>query len=142
MPIQLQDVNAYWFSTRTRAFNNMFYWMAQIVGAGLFGFFLDWTRFSRRTRSLTAWVIMFVLVNAIWGGGTAFLMKTHRGKKGPAMDVFDHNYIWYLIVSLFSVSVGIERLTNNVAVHLLRFLRCTLANLRILHYGCYEQRSP
>jgi hypothetical protein len=80
----------------------MFYWVSQIVAAGIFGFFLDWQRFNRRTRSLAAWVIMFVLVNAIWGGGVAFVQKTHRGAKGPAMDVFDHNYTWYLIVRIMA----------------------------------------
>lgn len=94
------DVNAYWFSTRTRAFNNTFYWVSQIIAAALFGAFLDWTRLSRRTRAGAGWLIMFVLVNAIWGGGVAFVKKTDRSHKGPDMDVFDNNYVWYLFVSI------------------------------------------
>ncbi|KAI1619995.1 major facilitator superfamily domain-containing protein [Exophiala viscosa] len=95
---QFNDVNAYYFSTRTRAFNNVFYWIAQIIGAGVFGLFLDWTRFTRRTRTLMAWAILFVLVMAIWGGGYKFLLKTNRHVTGPEMDLFDTDYIWYLIL--------------------------------------------
>jgi len=95
---QFNDVNAYYFSTRTRAFNNLFYWISQILAALLLGWFLDWTRYGRRTRALIGWVVMFVLVNAVWGGGAAFLQKTHRGIPGPEMDLFDHNYFWYLLL--------------------------------------------
>ncbi|KAK5278040.1 hypothetical protein LTR40_009650, partial [Exophiala xenobiotica] len=93
---QFNDVNAYYFSTRTRAFNNIFYWISQIIGAAAFGAFLDWTRFNRRTRALMGWAMLFTLVMCIWGGGYKFLLKTDRNIKGPAMDLFDTGYIWYL----------------------------------------------
>jgi hypothetical protein len=96
----IADVNAYFFSTRTRAFNNVWYWIAQVIGAGALGLFLDNTRFSRRTRLFIGWGFTFVLVNAIWGGGVAFVKETSREKKGPSKDIFDHNYTWYLIVCL------------------------------------------
>ena len=35
------DVNAAKFNTRTRALNSVLYWLAQIVGAAIFGFLLD-----------------------------------------------------------------------------------------------------
>ncbi|KAJ9142389.1 MFS general substrate transporter [Pleurostoma richardsiae] len=95
---QFNDMNAYWFSTRTRAFNNVFYWISQIIAAASFGAFLDWTRLSRRARAGVAWVLMFVMVNAIWGGGVAFVKKTHRSHKGPNMDIYDKDYTWYLIL--------------------------------------------
>ncbi|KAJ9499751.1 hypothetical protein H2202_004741 [Exophiala xenobiotica] len=95
---QFNDVNAYYFSTRTRAFNNIFYWISQIIGAAAFGAFLDWTRFNRRTRALMGWAMLFTLVMCIWGGGYKFLLKTDRNIKGPAMDLFDTGYIWYLFL--------------------------------------------
>ncbi|KAK5324186.1 hypothetical protein LTR93_004973 [Exophiala xenobiotica] len=95
---QFNDVNAYYFSTRTRAFNNIFYWISQIIGAAAFGACLDWTRFNRRTRALMGWAMLFTLVMCIWGGGYKFLLKTDRNIKGPAMDLFDTGYIWYLFL--------------------------------------------
>lgn len=94
-------MNAYYFSTRTRAFNNIFYWISQIIGAGGFGAFLDWTRFSRRTRALIGWGILFTLVMVIWGGGYKFLLLTNRKVKSPEMDLFDNHYFWYLLVRSF-----------------------------------------
>ncbi|BDD59002.1 hypothetical protein MAP00_004237 [Monascus purpureus] len=95
---QFNDMNSYYFNTRTRAFNNMWYWISQVIGAGAFGLFLDNTRFSRRTRLWIGWGSTFVLMNAIWGGGVAFLLKTNRSVKSPHTDIFDHNYTWYLIL--------------------------------------------
>ncbi|RJE21911.1 DUF895 domain membrane protein [Aspergillus sclerotialis] len=79
----------------------MWYWISQVVGAGLFGLFLDNTRFTRRTRLWIGWGFTFVILNAIWGGGVAFLLKTDRAKKSPEADIFDHNYTWYLILYMF-----------------------------------------
>ncbi|KAH8909340.1 MFS general substrate transporter [Coniochaeta sp. PMI_546] len=95
---QFNDVNSYWFSTRARAFNNVFYWLMQIIAAAAFGAFLDWTRLSRRLRTGVAWAFMFVIVMAVWGGGYVFQVKTSRAWKGPSMDIFDNNYTWYLIL--------------------------------------------
>jgi hypothetical protein len=44
------------------------------------------------------WAMLFTLVMCIWGGGYKFLLKTDRNIKGPAMDLFDTGYIWYLFV--------------------------------------------
>ncbi|KAI1082718.1 MFS general substrate transporter [Whalleya microplaca] len=95
---QFNDVNAYFFSTRTRAFNNIWYWVTQIIGAAAFGAFLDWSKFCRRTRTLMGWAILFTLVMVIWGGGFVFLKQTNRNILSPNMDLFDNNYIWYLIM--------------------------------------------
>ncbi|KAH9995362.1 MFS general substrate transporter [Xylariaceae sp. FL0662B] len=95
---QFNDVNAYFFSTRTRAFNNIWYWVAQIIGAAALGAFLDWKRFCRRTRTLMGWAILFTFVMVVWGGGFVFLKQTNRGSPSPNMDIFDNDYIWYLIM--------------------------------------------
>ena len=68
---QFQDVNHARFNTRTRALNNTLYWLAQMVGALIFGLALD-TKIRRTTRAKIAWVVMFTLTFAIWGGGYVF----------------------------------------------------------------------
>ncbi|KAI5925888.1 MFS general substrate transporter [Camillea tinctor] len=95
---QFNDVNSYFFSTRTRAFNNLWYWITQILGAACFGAFLDWQRINRRTRTLMGWMFLFSMVMVIWGGGFVFLRQTDRNIPSPEMDVFDNNYIWYLFL--------------------------------------------
>jgi len=69
---QFNDVNSAYFNTRTRALNSVLYWGAQIVGAGVFGLCLDLSMFRRSTRAKGAWVVLFALTMAIWGGGYAF----------------------------------------------------------------------
>jgi hypothetical protein len=94
-------MNSYYFSTRTRAFNNVFYWVAQMIGAAMIGYCLEYTRISRRRRALIGWIVLFVLVNVIWGGGVVFLRETHRGVPSPLMDLYDHNYFWYLFLYMW-----------------------------------------
>lgn len=68
---QYNDVR---FNIRTRALNNTLYWLAQVFGAVVFGFVLDFPNI-RTTRAKAAWVVMFVLTFAIWGGGYVFQMR-------------------------------------------------------------------
>jgi hypothetical protein len=98
---QFNDMNAYYFNIRTRAFSNFFYWLAQIFGSLMFGTFLDWARFSRRTRGLAGWAVLFVLVNAIWGGGLAFVLQTNRNAPSPKQDIFDPGYVGNLFLYMF-----------------------------------------
>lgn len=53
------------FNTRSRSFTGLFYWLAQIFGALLFGWFLDNKKLTRRNRALAGWAILFVIVNVI-----------------------------------------------------------------------------
>ncbi|KAH8731507.1 major facilitator superfamily domain-containing protein [Phaeosphaeriaceae sp. PMI808] len=69
---QFNDVNLPRFNLRTRALNNTLYWFAQMVGACIFGFALDFPNIRRTTRAKIAWVVMFVLTFAVWGGGYVF----------------------------------------------------------------------
>jgi len=66
------DVNGAKFNTRTRALNSVLYWLAQMVGAGIFGFLLDASVFKRTTRAKVAWGVLMVLTMVVWGGGYAF----------------------------------------------------------------------
>lgn len=75
--------------------------LAQIFGALLFGTFLDWKRFSRRTRAIAGWCILFVLLNVIWGGGYAFERNTCRDCPSPKQDLFDSGYTGNLFLYMF-----------------------------------------
>jgi hypothetical protein len=80
-----QDVNFAYYNTRTRALNSVLYWSMQMVGALIFGTFLDMGRLSRRTRAKTGLAALFVLTMAIWGGGYAF-QKTYTRAMTEAED--------------------------------------------------------
>ncbi|KAK3715817.1 hypothetical protein LTR37_006800 [Vermiconidia calcicola] len=83
---QFNDVNAAKFNTRTRALNSVLYWSSQIVGAAIFGYLLDWTKFRRTTRARAAWAALFVLTFAIWGGGYAFQKGYTRAEVAAGLD--------------------------------------------------------
>ncbi|KAG9527192.1 MFS general substrate transporter, partial [Aureobasidium melanogenum] len=67
-----EGVNLAYFNTRTRALNNTLYWTAQIVGAFVFGFCLDYSKIRRTVRAKIAWVAILILTLAIFGGGYDF----------------------------------------------------------------------
>jgi MFS family permease len=71
-------VNGAKFSTRTKALNNTLYYIMQIVGAFIFGYALDRENIRRTIRARIAWVALFVLTFAIWGGGYAFQKGYNR----------------------------------------------------------------
>ncbi|KAL9096595.1 MAG: hypothetical protein Q9165_001082 [Trypethelium subeluteriae] len=79
------DVNLAFFNTRTRALNNTLYWTSQIFGAVIFGYALDFQSVSRTMRAKAAWVALFVLTFAIWGGGYAF-QKGYTRSSLPEKD--------------------------------------------------------
>ncbi|KAI5810151.1 major facilitator superfamily domain-containing protein [Peziza echinospora] len=118
--------NLYLFNLRGRAFNNIWYWLAQIIGAVLFGVILDNQRLgSRKMRAWIGWGILFVVVNVIWGGGFVVLdrysderahlanaaINAARTKAGlpidaslvlpPAIDVYGDNFAAYCFLYLF-----------------------------------------
>jgi hypothetical protein len=83
---QFNEVNGAMFNTRTRALNSVLYWSAQMVGAGIFGFILDWEKFKRTTRAKIAWVSLLVLTMVIWGGGYAFQKTYTRAEVSVGLD--------------------------------------------------------
>jgi hypothetical protein len=84
---QFQDVNLAEFSTRTRALNNTVYWLAQMVGALIFGFALDFPYLRRTTRAKAAWIVLFALTFAVWGGGYVFQRRyIRKGEKDVSKD--------------------------------------------------------
>jgi hypothetical protein len=68
---QFNDVNLARFDIRSRALNNVLYWVAQIAGALAFGALLDISMVRRSVRAKIGLVVLFVLTMAVWGGGYA-----------------------------------------------------------------------
>ncbi|KAI4655958.1 hypothetical protein J4E93_000674 [Alternaria ventricosa] len=89
---QFNDVNYARFNVRTRALNNALYWLAQILGAGVFGFALDFPNVRRTTRAKIAWVVMLVLTFAVWGGGYVFQRQYRREDDSLHFDWSDNGY--------------------------------------------------
>ncbi|RMX75188.1 hypothetical protein D0868_16856, partial [Hortaea werneckii] len=77
---QFNDVNLAQFNTRTRALNSTLYWSAQIIGAIVFGFSLDFHKLRRTIRAKIAWTALLVLTMAVWGGGYAFQLRYTRAE--------------------------------------------------------------
>lgn len=102
---QFQDVNLARFNTRTRALNSTLYWLAQMFGALVFGLALDFPNIKRTIRAKVAWVVMFFLTFAIWGGGYAFQMEYTRADTAldgyVGYDWSDSGYIGPMFLYIF-----------------------------------------
>jgi ABC-type cobalt transport system substrate-binding protein len=72
---QMNVMNHAYFNVRTRALNNLLYWLSQIVGAMIFGYALDFGTARRTVRAKGSFVALTVLTFVIWGGGYAFQSK-------------------------------------------------------------------
>jgi MFS family permease len=66
------EINGAYFNIRTRALNNVVYYIMQIVGAYVFGFALDIKGVRRTTRAKAAWAALFSVVMIVWGCGYIF----------------------------------------------------------------------
>ncbi|CAN9122662.1 unnamed protein product [Alternaria alternata] len=126
---QFNDVNYARFNVRTRALNNTLYWLAQIFGAAVFGFALDFPNVRRTTRAKIAWVTMLVLTFAVWGGGYVFQRQysrddnslhydwTHDGYGGPMVLYMSYGFYdaaWQTCVYWFmgAISNNSRKLAN------------------------------
>lgn len=98
---QFNAVNGPNFNVRTRALNNILYWLAQMFGALVFGFALDFPNIRRTIRAKAAWVAMFALTFAVWGGGYVFQRGFTREVSGPVYDWTDKGYIGPMFLYLF-----------------------------------------
>lgn len=72
---QFNNVNGALFNLRTRGFNNVFYWGAQMLGSVGIGYILDFSFKSRRMRGFVGIGIVGILGTAIWAGGLANQIK-------------------------------------------------------------------
>lgn len=89
---QFNNVNGLLFNVRTRAFNNVFYWGAQMIGSISIGFILDHSHKSRRIRGFIGIALLIILSVAIWGGGVANQLRYSRNSNLPRMDFKERGY--------------------------------------------------
>jgi MFS family permease len=66
---QTNNMNGAHFNIRTRALNNLLYWLAQILAATILGFAMDYGKLRRTTRAKILFGVISVLTMVIWGGG-------------------------------------------------------------------------
>ncbi|GAB7364591.1 hypothetical protein MBLNU230_g5397t1 [Neophaeotheca triangularis] len=83
------DVNLAYFNTRTRALNNVLYWLSQMLGATIAGYLLDLHGVRRTIRARAAWASLLALTMVVWGGGYEFQKGYTRAEisAGTAPDV-------------------------------------------------------
>jgi len=99
--------NLFLFTVRGRAFTNIWYWLAQIFGALAFGTFLDYKGLSRRNRAIGGWVILFAVVNIIWGCGSIIDTRYHNErilmsqKQTPNINVGDRDFVGLTFLYVF-----------------------------------------
>ncbi|CCX30418.1 Similar to UNC93-like protein C922.05c; acc. no. Q9URX1 [Pyronema omphalodes CBS 100304] len=109
---QLSSYNLYMFNTRTRSFTGLFYWLSQILGSLSFGWFLDISFLTRRSRAILGWLFLFLIVNSVWGGGLSAELLLHRPPSGtseqnfakfnPVIDIYETErgfvgYFWLFV---------------------------------------------
>ena len=111
---QFNQVNAAMFNTRTRSLNGVLYWIAQMIGALVFGIALDYAKVRRTLRAKINLIVLMVLTMAIWGGGYAY-QKTYsrtlvgQGAETPndlsddyvKMDWADSGYVGPMFLYIF-----------------------------------------
>ncbi|CRK45236.1 hypothetical protein BN1723_019667, partial [Verticillium longisporum] len=68
-------MNLMHFNIRTRALNSLLYWLAQIIGALVMGYGLDFPGVRRSWRARGSYIVLIVLTMVIWGGGWAWQSK-------------------------------------------------------------------
>ncbi|KAI8320590.1 MFS general substrate transporter, partial [Martensiomyces pterosporus] len=68
---QFGIINGALFNIRTRGFNNIIYWGAQMIGAYLISLVLDSAKLTRKKRGFVAFLVVIVVFNGIWGGSLA-----------------------------------------------------------------------
>ena len=104
---QFNNVNYGRFNLRTRSLNSLLYWLAQMFGAIVLGYILDFKKFERSTRAKIGWAILFVTSLAIWGGGLKFQMSFTREEveskppKISQLDFKDGAYIGPMFLYIF-----------------------------------------
>ncbi|KAG9326906.1 hypothetical protein KVV02_001430 [Mortierella alpina] len=88
-PYQFSSVNGFYFSIRTQALNNIFYWLSQIFGSWTFARVLDYQGVNRKTRSLWGLSIISVCFIATWIGGIFFQRGYNLTSTKPGLDFKD-----------------------------------------------------
>lgn len=86
---QANDFNGYFFNVRTRSINGLLYGISQMMGAIIFGLFLDVPFLKRKQRARLGWVLLFVTVFVVSLCGYFPMKESNR--KVPYMPPLDIN---------------------------------------------------
>ncbi|QCE00835.1 hypothetical protein DEO72_LG7g2126 [Vigna unguiculata] len=117
-PYQFNDVNGALFNLRTRGFNSVFYWGAQMLGSVGIGYVMDFSFERRRVRGLLGVVVVAVLGTVIWGGALANQFRynsndfpekldfKHSGFVGPFVLYFSFGLLDAMFQSLVYWVIG------------------------------------
>lgn len=89
-PYQQNNYNALYFSTRGRALNGVLYWLAQIFGAFIFGYAMDYHKIRRSVRAKAGYVVLVLLTFGIWGGG--YGAQLQEGTRAEVKDKTGHDW--------------------------------------------------
>ena len=100
---QFNDFNLALFNPRTRSLNNLLYWLSQILGAGLFGLFLDSPRLTRKWRAYLGWLILLLQIMATWAGNFVVQQTYSRDNlPNPKGDLHDSIYTGRAILYIWN----------------------------------------
>ncbi|KAI9503630.1 major facilitator superfamily domain-containing protein [Coemansia spiralis] len=84
---QFGPYNGSLFTTRTKGFNNIWYWGAQMAASFVFTRLLDCQSLTRRARALVGIAVTFCTVNVVWSGALTVQMKyTHGASSAGPTD--------------------------------------------------------
>ncbi|KAI9298797.1 MFS general substrate transporter [Neoconidiobolus thromboides FSU 785] len=112
---QWDIMNYFVFNLRTRSFNNIWYWAAQMVGAYGMGKLLDYPKMKRSSKGLIGLAALTISFTAVWGGALAFQLQftaednpfkayTAPTASSPGVDFTSSNYggliVLYLLFGL------------------------------------------
>ncbi|EEH44120.1 uncharacterized protein PADG_00409 [Paracoccidioides brasiliensis Pb18] len=99
------NVNSAKFNIRTRALNSCLYYLAQMAGAGAFGYMLDMRSLRRTTRARLGLGLLFFITMAIWGGGYAwqrgYTREQTAPKDSPRIDWKNKEYVGGMFMYIF-----------------------------------------
>ncbi|RAH70865.1 unc-93 family MFS transporter [Aspergillus aculeatinus CBS 121060] len=98
---QFNSVNGAYFTIRTRALNNLLYWLMQMLGAFVFGQLLDLKFLSRPTRARLNLFLLLVLTMGVWGGGYAFQKTYTRETVKADTDWTSHGFVGPMFLYMF-----------------------------------------
>ncbi|KAI8319179.1 hypothetical protein GQ54DRAFT_299545 [Martensiomyces pterosporus] len=141
---QFGPVNGSIFNIRTRGFNNIFYWGAQMFGAYALSFLLDNQNMSRKKRGLIAFGIVAVFFNVVWGGTLKLQLRYTHGPSatrptdypGGLIDFLEHSRAAGPIILYLLYGVG-DALYQNFAYWIIGSL--TNDNQKLSRYaGFYK----
>ena len=90
---QNNGLNAMHFNTRARTLNGLLYWLAQIIGAVVVGYALDYPKIRRSVRAKVYFVFLFVMTMAIWGGGLAWELKQVPRTVASTKEYIDNDLV-------------------------------------------------